>query len=249
MKWKLSFFSLLVALALVASACAQATPSVVVQTVVSTVLSPVEVVVTPTPLPKPEIAKTIHVDSLSEGTGTNFENLVIKPFAEEMGVNIEVVNGTYATKDEWLASVKAVPGEHCIGTYFSDFGLYNGVKQNLLQAFRFENIPNYANLDDRWKNRTIVSGDSNAYVATIYIGMYVFVYAKDKITVQPDSYSPLFDPQYAWRIALRDYGLYRIFQTAAYLGIDQNNMSDQDVNTIFDTMKQQAKLARAYWQS
>jgi spermidine/putrescine-binding protein len=264
MKWKRSYYTLLLGLALVATACAQ-TPAavetsapvervvketVVVETTVEKIVTQeIEVVVTPTALPKPVLAEKIRVDSLSEGTGKNFENLVIKPFAEEMGIEIEVVNGTYASQDEWLASVKAAPGEHCIATYFSDFGLYNGVKQGLLQPFRPENMPNYANLDDRWETRTIVSGDPNAYVATIDIGMYTFVYAKDKIDEQPDSYAPLFDPKYAGRIALRDYGLYRIFQTASYLGINPNNMSEDDVNKVFDTMEQQASLTRAYWES
>jgi spermidine/putrescine-binding protein len=222
---------------------------VVTKEVEKVVTKEVEVVVTPTPEPKPELAATIRVDSLSEGTGLNFENIVVKPFAEEMGVDIKVEHGTYGSQDEWLASVKAAPGEYCIATYLSDFGLFNGVSQGLLQPFRLENMPNYANLADKWEKRVIVEGDTNAYVATVDIGMYTFVYAKDKISEMPDSYAPLFDPQYKGRIALRDYGLYRIFQTAAYLGLDPNNMSEEDVNQVFETMKQQQDLARAYWQS
>jgi spermidine/putrescine-binding protein len=110
-------------------------------------------------------------------------------------------------------------------------------------------MPNYSNLSEKWANRVIVPGDVNAYVATLDVGMYTFVYATDKILERPTSYAPLFDPQYAGRIALRDYGLYRIFQTAAYLGLDPNNLSDADVDQIFATMTDQQKLARAYWQS
>jgi spermidine/putrescine transport system substrate-binding protein len=262
MKRKIILFSLIVVLSLVSAQCAgnpQTTqaPEKVVQTVVVKETVPVEkivtqevpVEVTPTPTPKPQIASMIRIDSLSEGTGTNFENIVVKPFAKEMGVNIDVVQGTYGSQDEWLAKVKASPGDYCIATYLSDFGIYNGIKQGLLQPLRMENVPNYTNLDEKWQTRQIVEGDSNAYVATVDIGMYTFVYAKDKISERPDSYAPLFDPKYSGRIALRDYGLYRIFQTAAYLGLDPNNMSSADVDKVFATMQQQASLARAYWQS
>jgi len=209
----------------------------------------VEVVVTPTAEPKPDLAATIRVDSLSEDAGKKFEDIVVKPFAEEMGVEIKVEHGTYSQQEEWLAYIKAAPGEYCIATYVSDFGLFSGVSQGLLQPFRMENMPNYANLDDKWEKRVFVAGDENAYVATVQMGMYTFVYAKDKIAEQPDSYTPIFDPQYAGRIALRDYALYRIFQTAAYLGLDPNSLSEEDVDRVFETMAEQRELVRAYWQS
>lgn len=206
-------------------------------------------VVTATPEPPPELATTIRVDSLSEGTGQSFEELVIRPFAQEMGVEIEVEHGIYGSQEEWLGSVRAAPGEYCIATYLSDFGLYNGVSQDLLQPFRLDNMPNYANLDDRWESRELVAGDTNAYVATVDVGMYTFVYAREQFEERPSSYDPLFDPAYAGRIALRDYGLYRIFQTAAYLGIDPNDMSEEEVDQVFDTMAEQQELVRAYWSS
>lgn len=211
----------------------------------------IDVVVTATPEPKPDLnlATSIRVDSLSESGGRNFVDMIVQPFAEEMGVEIEVVRGSYGSQDEWLASVRAAPGEHCIALYISDFGLYNGATQGLLQPLRLENMPNYANLAEKWADREIVPGDENAYAATVDVGMYTFVYAKEQIAERPDSYAPMFDPQYADRIALRDYGLYRVFQTAAYLGLDPNNMSDEDVDLVFETMAEQQQLARAYWQT
>lgn len=222
---------------------------IVKETTIVEVEHTVEVMVTATPGPKPDVAATIRIDSLSESGGKNFVNMIVNPMAEELGVEIEVELGTYGSQDEWLAAVRAAPGEHCIALYISDFGLYNGAKQELLQPFRLENMPNYDNLADKWANRVIVPGDDNAYVAIVDVGMYTFVYTTDTITERPTSYAPLFDPQYADRIALRDYGLYRVFQTAAYLGLDPNNLSDADVDLIFDTMAEQQKLARAYWQS
>lgn len=251
-----SFFVVL-ALALVGLVmvgCAEApTPEIVEvivkETTIVEVENLVEVVVTATPGPKPDVASTIRIDSLSESGGRNFVEMIVKPFSEEIGVEIEVELGTYGSQDEWLSAVKAAPGEHCIALYISDFGMYNGAKQGLLQPFRLENMPNYNNLADKWANRVIVPGDENAYVAIVDVGMYTFVYTKDTITERPTSYAPLFDPQYADRIALRDYGLYRVFQTAAYLGMNPNTLSDADVDLIFDTMAEQQKLARAYWQS
>jgi spermidine/putrescine transport system substrate-binding protein len=211
----------------------------------------VELVVTATPEPAPELnlATSIRIDSLTESGGRNFVEMVVQPFAEEMGVEIEAVRGSYGSQDEWLAAVRAAPGDHCIALYISDFGLYNGAIQGLLQPLRLENVPNYANLADKWAERVIVPGDDNAYAATVDVGMYTFVYAKEAIAERPNSYDPLFDPQYADRIALRDYGLYRVFQTAAYLGLDPNNMSEEDVDLVFETMADQREIARAYWQS
>ncbi len=197
----------------------------------------------------PKLADTIHVHSLSEGTGKNFEEIVIKPFAQQMGVTIKVIHGTYGKEAEWLSAIKAAPGEYGIGTYVSDFGLFNGASQRLLQPLRLENIPNYSNLEDKWAKRQIVPGDKNVYVAPVDVGMFTFVYAKDKITDRPDSYAPLFDSRNSGRIALRDYGLYRIFQTACFLKLNPNNLSDQDVDKVFEALASQRKLTRAYWQS
>ena len=215
------------------------------------VVREVDVIVTATPEPLPDLglAKVIRVDSLSESGGRNFVDMIVEPFAAEMGVEIRVERGSYGNQDEWLAAIRAAPGEHCIALYISDFGLYNGATQGLLQPFRLENMPNYANLADKWAERVIVPGDDNAYVATVDVGMYTFVYAREQFSERPDSYEPLFDPQYADRIALRDYGLYRVFQTASYLGLDPNQMSEADVDLVFETMKEQRDLVRAYWQS
>jgi spermidine/putrescine-binding protein len=256
------FVTLLAVLAVLAgfiAACAAPTPQVVEKEVIVKEEVPVTVevekevvvekVVTPTPEPKPEVAASIRVDGLSDLSAEYFDRIVLQPFNEEMGVDIELVAGTYGRQEEWLASIKAAPGEYCIATYLSDFGLYNGISQGLLQPLRLENIPNYSNLADRWENRVFVEGDDNAYYVPVSMGMYTFVYAKDKIAEKPDSYAPLFDPQYADRIALRDYPLYRIFQTAAYLGLDPNNLSEEEVDLIFETMTEQRDLARAYWQS
>ena len=244
-------FMILILVPILVVGCGGTDPTPEVEVIERTVIETqiVEVMVTPTAGPKPDVANTIRIDSLSESGGKNFVDMIVKPFAEEIGVEINVELGTYGSQDEWLAQVTAAPGEHCLALYVSDFGLYNGVKRDLLEPFRLENMPNYSNLSEKWANRVIVPGDENAYVATLDVGMYTFVYATDKILERPTSYAPLFDPQYASRIALRDYGLYRIFQTAAYLGLDPNNLSDADVDQIFATMTEQQKLARAYWQS
>ena len=238
-------------MSLMASGCEPSAAPVVNKTSEPTTVatSAMEGVATPSVQPKPALAKTITVDSLTESGGKNFVDMVVKPFAKEMGVDINVQLGSYGSQDEWLAAVKAAPGEHCLALYVSDFGLYNGANQKLIQPFRLENMPNYSNLDTKWANRVIVPGDKNAYVATIDMGMYTFVYAKDMIAEKPTTYAPLFDPKYASRIALRDYGAYRILETAAYLNMDPNNLSDADVNKIFATMAEQQKLVRAYWQS
>lgn len=248
-------FLILVALAfmsLITAQCAPvSTPEVVEVVVRETVIveKEVEVEVTPTSEPKPDLATKIRVDALDEADTDSFVKMVVGPFAAEMGVEIEVERGTYGRQEEWLAAIKAAPGGHCIALYISDFGLYSGAQQGLLQPLRMENIPNFSNLADKWEFREIIPGDTTAYGITTDVGMYTFVYAKDKITERPDSYAPMFDPQYADRIALRDYGLYRVFQTAAYLGLDPNEVTDEEVDLIFETMAEQQKLARAYWQS
>ena len=160
---------------------------IVKETTIVEVEHTVEVMVTATPGPKPDVAATIRIDSLSESGGKNFVNMIVNPMAEELGVEIEVELGTYGSQDEWLAAVRAAPGEHCIALYISDFGMYNGAKQGLLQPFRLENMPNYNNLADKWANRVIVPGDENAYVAIVDVGMYTFVYTTDTITERPTS--------------------------------------------------------------
>ncbi len=203
----------------------------------------------PTTPPQPKLATSIRVDALSEDAGKIFDRIVVQPFAKEKGVEIKTVQGTYGKQEEWLAAVKAAPGDYCLALFVSDLGLYTGAVQGLIQPLRLENVPNYSNLEEMWQKRPIVPGDTKPYVGTVSMGMFTFVYAKDKFSTPPDSYAPLFDPKNAGRIALRDYGLYRVFETAAYLGLNPNTMTDQDVDKVFAKMAEQQKLARAYWQT
>ena len=72
---------------------------IVKETTIVEVENTVEVMVTATPGPKPDVAASIRIDSLSESGGKNFVDMIVDPMAEELGVEIEVELGTYGSQE------------------------------------------------------------------------------------------------------------------------------------------------------
>src|SRR5690625_7995484 len=77
---------------------------------------------------------------------------ILEGFEEEFGVDI--VYSTFSSNQEMLAKVKS-------GTVPYDIAVPSGsyvkvmAEEGLLNEINFDNIPNYENIDDEWKNQHI----------------------------------------------------------------------------------------------
>jgi spermidine/putrescine transport system substrate-binding protein len=169
----------------------------------------------------------------------------LEPFEEETGIT--VIYGTYGSQEEVLSHLNISPGSYDI-IRPSDVGISRGVNEDLLEPLRIENIPNIDNINPEYRNMVFDAGDEEHGIP-LFSSFYVLAKLDEYIEEDFDSYAPFFDEKYEGKIALRDYGYYRIQMTAAYLGYDPNNMTEEEEEHVFQTLEEQHKLVHTYWRS
>jgi spermidine/putrescine-binding protein len=190
-----------------------------------------------------KLADRLHAAFLTDKQMKDFMTSRGEPFTREFGV--KWTTEVFGINERMLANLRVTKGEYDI-VDISDFAIYPAVQEGLLEPLRMENVPNYKNLDRQWQSPVAVPS-ADKYVVVSRPGMYLYVRTADKIPEEQDSYAPAFDAKYAGRIALRDYPLYRILQTAAYLGMDPNNISS--IDKVFAALKEQRRLVKTYWKN
>jgi spermidine/putrescine-binding protein len=170
---------------------------------------------------------------------------VIKPFGEKFGVRI--VESTVSSQNEMLANVKATPGQYDV-VRASDAAVFQGVNEGLLEPLDLNNIPNFQNLQPRFRKLPCDPG-SGVHVLPAWPGAYVMVKVTSQVRDTFDSYAPLYDQKYAGRITLRDYHAYRVLQTILYLGYNMATLTQEQERRVFGTMRQQHKMIKTYWKN
>lgn len=194
--------------------------------------------------------KVLRIDRIQDKRAEVFKELVVKPWAEKNGVRI--IHGSYNSDEQMIANVKAAPGEYDLA-YMGGTGVYRAIQLGLLEPIRLENVPEFKkNVLEKFHRMKVDPGPATHQLADAP-GIFLIVYAKDKFPEPPpESYAVLHDPKYKGKIALRDYAAYRVLMTAAYLGYDLDNLTNltpQQVEKLFETIREQRTIVRTYWKS
>jgi spermidine/putrescine transport system substrate-binding protein len=187
----------------------------------------------------------LRIDQYGDPMQDTFIEVVAQPFAEERGIELEI--GSYGIQTEMLANVRANPGTYDV-VRCSDFAIWDGIKEGLLEPIDLANVPNYENIDDAYANPVADAGPEHHTVA-FAPQCYVLVRALDEISQEYEDDSILYAPRYEGKISLRDFGGYRILQTALHLGYDFNNLSEAQETEVFATLREQRALVEQYWQN
>jgi spermidine/putrescine transport system substrate-binding protein len=80
-------------------------------------------------------------------------------------------------------------------------------------------------------------------------GRTSITYRTDLVEVEEDSYGLLWDERYSGRIAVFDSVDETVFVAAIYAGVDPCNMSDSELDMVFDLLRKQRPLNRFYAES
>jgi spermidine/putrescine-binding protein len=171
-----------------------------------------------------KLSKTMRFMSYGGSWQEALTTAAIKPFEDKYGV--QVLQESYDSEAELIAKMKAAgPGAYDVVTV-NESGLYLGVKQDVLEPLRLDNIPNYANIVKVLQKPTYDPGPGIHSVPDVF-GSSAIVY-NTKHVDKPTSWDVLWDPRYKGRISLRDAAIYRVFITAIRLGQNPNKISDID---------------------
>lgn len=231
-------FALILVLGLLASltACG-ATPTPVPPTEVPTAAPPPE----PTEPPAPTLAKELHIYNWSE----YIDPEIYDEFEQEFGV--KVIEDTFSSNEDLLAKIEAgATGYDLIvpSDYMVDIMSHKG----LLAELNYDNIPNFANVDDIFKDPPYDPG--NKYSVPYQWGTTGIGYNVDVFEEPPDSWAYLFDPavasEYAGRISMLDDAREAFAAALKYLGYSLNSTSEQELEEAKQLLIQQKEWIATY---
>lgn len=158
---------------------------------------------------------------------------VLDMFEEEFGVDI--VYTTFASNQEMLAKVKSGTVAYDI-VVPSDFYVQVMIEEGLLQKINFDNIPNFENIADEWKN--LEYDPNNEYSVVYMYGYDGIIYNKDKVKETPTSWGDLWNPEYKGHVVLMDAADELMSMAHQYLGHDMNDPTEDEINEAGEKLKE-----------
>ncbi len=140
---------------------------------------------------------TVYVCNWGEYISTGLDDTmdVNKEFTKRTG--IKVVYDNFTTNEELYAKLKSGGAQYDI-IIPSDYMVERLIADGLVQKINFDNIPNYSNILDEYKN--LAFDPSNEYSVPYNVGAVGLIYNTKYVEGTPDSWEILWDEKYAGKI-------------------------------------------------
>ena len=167
-----------------------------------------------------EEAVTLNVLNL----GDYIDPALIDQFEEETGIQVKY--STMTSNEEMLVKLAA---PDCIYDICvpSDYLIERLIEQDLLHELNKDNIPNLANIDERFLNLSF--DPDNRYSVPYFWGTVGILYNTTMVDEPVDSWDILWDEKYAGQIIMYDSVRDTIGITLIRLGYDINTRSEEEV--------------------
>ncbi len=194
----------LVACALVLTSCgAPATPA------------PTAAPATQAPAAEPQVtSKQLNLYGWSE----YIPQELLDAFGKEYGLKVNY--DTYASNEELLAKLQAGASQYDV-IIPSDYTVGIMISQGMLEPIDITQIPNFANVDDQFKNPAYDPG--NKYTVPYQWGSVGIAVNTDKVTKTITKYADLWDPAFKGQLVVLDDEREIIGMTLLTLGYDKNS--------------------------
>lgn len=180
-----------------------------------------------------------------------YEKLHYEKYGEK--INVQINYTTFASNEDLYAKLKSGASGYDV-IVPSDYMIERLKADGLLQPLNLENIPNFENIEDQFKNPFYDSDPNVKYSAMYTYGIIGIIYNRDKmdpadlerIENGEAGWELLWDEKYKGQI-LQFNNARDAFGTAMYaLGIDVNNATDEEWQRAFEKLKEQKPLVQSY---
>ncbi|GAB6107951.1 ABC transporter substrate-binding protein [Fusibacter bizertensis] len=162
-------------------------------------------------------------------------------FEKETGIKVNYE--TYATNEEMYTKIKKGGTQYDIAIP-SDYMIEKMMKEDLLEPIDLTKIPNYANIDSRFKN--LAFDPNNAYSVPYFWGTVGIIYNSKLITEPIDSWNVLWDEKYAGQFTMVDSQRDSIMVALKKLGYSMNTKSVEELEAAKNALIEQKPLVLAY---
>jgi spermidine/putrescine transport system substrate-binding protein len=165
----------------------------------------------------------------------------IPTFEQEFGVRVRYDN--FSSNSELLAKLQAGASGYDIAVP-SDYMVQIMTNLSLLQPLRMENIPNFENIDPRFKN--LPFDPDNQYSIPYQWGTTGLAINTRFVTEEVNSWGVLWDERYRGRISILDDMRSGLVPALKILGYSVNTTSEDELREARDLMFDQKPLVRTY---
>lgn len=191
----------------------------------------------------PKRGVTINVYNWGEyiANGTDDSLDVNAEFTRRTGID---VNYTTFDTNESLYSKLAGGGANYDVIIPSDYMISKLIEENMLAKLDFENIPNFAYIDEDFENPNY--DPQNEYSVPYTWGLVGLFYNTDYVDEEIDSWAALWDDKYSGKILMFDNPRDSFAIAEIMLGYSLNTEDPDELNSAASLLRQQKPLVQAY---
>ena len=157
--------------------------------------------------------------------GENIDESIFKIFEKQTGIK---VNYTTYESNEQLYAVLKMGGTNYDVIIPSDYMISRLIEEGMLEKLDFNNIPNFDNIDERYKN--LEYDPANEYSVPYTWGVVGLIYNTSMIDDEITSWGALFDPKYSGQILQFDNSRDAMATALFHLGYSVNTTDEDELN-------------------
>ena len=162
-------------------------------------------------------------------------------FTRRTGITVNYTN--YASNEDLYAKLKSGGASYDV-IIPSDYMIERMVSEGMLQKLDFSNIPNNSNVSDKYRN--LYFDPNNEYSVPYNVGMVGLIYNTKLVDGTPDSWSILWDENYANEILMFNNPRDAFAIAQFLLGIDVNSTDTADWDRAAAKLEEQKPLVQSY---
>lgn len=175
--------------------------------------------------------------------GEYIDPTVLELFTEETG--IEVIYEEFETNEDMYPKIKTDAVKYDV-VCPSDYMIQRMIKEDLLSPIDYSNVPNIENIDPIYLKSAEEFDPDNKFSVPYCWGTLGILYNKTMVEGTIDSWSSIFDEQYADNILMINSVRDALGLTLKYLGYSLNSVNESELNEAKDLLIKQSKLVQAY---
>lgn len=176
---------------------------------------------------------------ISDGADDTLD--VNQAFEEKYG--IDVVYDTYDNNEVMYSKLKSGGVSYDI-VIPSDYMIERMIAEDMLEKIDFSNIPNYKYIPEQYKN--LAHDPKNEFSVPYTVGMVGLIYNTEMVDEAPDSWTALWDENYANSILMINNPRDAFAIAQSVLGMDFNNESPVAWRVAAELLKEQKSVSPAY---
>ncbi|MNW45049.1 Spermidine/putrescine-binding periplasmic protein precursor [compost metagenome] len=190
------------------------------------------------------VLATVMVLAVLSGCGSSKETLNIFSWADnfdadvladfEKQYDVKINYDVFANNEDLLAKIKAGGGGYDL-IQPSDYMVATMIKQDLLAPLNKDNIPNFTNIADTYKNPSFDPDNKYSIVYTSGVTgiAYNTKYVKDEI----DSWEDLWNPEYKGKVLLLDDNREMIGMALKKAGHSNSSTAEAEITAAVEDLK------------